>query len=140
MNRPPGYNPMTWDCNKKGCFNIKRRPKLELFAGCFPRRTNFGDVDGLIELNGAFALLEWKGDNAAIRAGQAMSMRAFTLLDHRNVVFIVNGDAETMDVTQYALCHHGKINDFAQANLDDVCMRMHGWAEWACATPGRRAA
>ena len=30
-----GYNPLRWDCEKSGCFNIKCRPKLEQFAGVF---------------------------------------------------------------------------------------------------------
>ena len=35
-----GYNPMRWDCERDGCFNVLRRPKIEVFADCFPRRIN----------------------------------------------------------------------------------------------------
>ena len=49
-----GYNPMRWDCEKSGCFNVKCRPKIEVFAECFPGRINFGDMDGRVELGGYF--------------------------------------------------------------------------------------
>jgi len=52
-----GYNPLRWDCQKRGCFNLKRRPKIEIFAECFPGRINFGDVDGIVEINGNALLL-----------------------------------------------------------------------------------
>ena len=55
-----GYNPLRWDCEKRGCFNIKRRPKIEVFHKCFPGNINFGDVDGIVEINGRGLMLEWK--------------------------------------------------------------------------------
>ena len=67
--KPLGFNPMRWDCDTDGCFNVKRRPKIEMFADCFPRRINFGDVDGLVEIGGRFCLLEWKGQGGALRRG-----------------------------------------------------------------------
>ena len=38
MIRADGYNPLRWDCERQGCFNLKRRPKIEVFADCFPGR------------------------------------------------------------------------------------------------------
>lgn len=31
-----GANPMRWDCTTQGCFNLKKRPKVEVFADCLP--------------------------------------------------------------------------------------------------------
>lgn len=52
MTAANGYNPLRWDCERRGCFNLKRRPKIEVFAECFPGRINFGDVDGIVEIGG----------------------------------------------------------------------------------------
>lgn len=124
--QPSGFNPMRWDCDKNGCFNLKRRPKIELFADCFPRRINFGDVDGLVELNGSFCLLEWKGAGGSVKRGQELTFRQFTKSPH-NVVFIVDGDAETMNISRYQLFWHGVPEKWEDGNLDVVKERIQKW-------------
>jgi len=124
-----GHNPMRWECGKDGCFNVKRRPKIEVFAECFPRRINFGDVDGLVELNGFFCLLEWKGDGGSIKTGQRISFEAFTRR-MGNVVFVVEGDAETMHVDNCAKFWDGKFYPFQPASLPDVVSRIRAWADF----------
>jgi hypothetical protein len=52
-----GYNPMRWNCEKDGCFNVKCRPKIEQFADCFPGRIAVSDIDGIVEINGRLGLL-----------------------------------------------------------------------------------
>lgn len=52
MIRAGGYNPLCGDCARHGCFSLKRRPKIELFADCFPGRISFGAVDGIVEIGG----------------------------------------------------------------------------------------
>ena len=52
-----GYNPLRWDCQKQGCFNKKKRPKIEEFAECLPGKISFGDIDGI----GALLLGKPKG-------------------------------------------------------------------------------
>lgn len=127
--QPSGFNPMRWKCERDGCFNQKRRPKIEVFADCFPRRINFGDVDGLVEINGRFCLLEWKGDGGALRTGQVMSFRSFTETIG-NLVLVVHGDAETMAVDGYAQFWGGRQLAFIQASLDDVKERIRRWVSW----------
>ncbi len=120
---------MLWNCDRDGCFNLKRRPKIEVFADCFPRRINFGDVDGLVEMNGFFCLLEWKGAGGTVRTGQRISYRQFTACPG-NIVFVVEGDAETMEVWRYNLFWSGKEHPARDAALEDVKVRMRGWVEW----------
>ena len=124
-----GENPMRWKCNSDGCFNVKRRPKIELFAECFPRRINFGDVDGLVELNGRFCMLEWKGQGGSIHTGQKLSFEAFTRISG-NVVFVVDGDAETMNVTQYRVFWRGKLEPAVAGGIDALKARIANWANW----------
>lgn len=129
MNSVAGFNPMRWSCEKDGCFNIKRRPKIEVFADCFPRRINFGDVDGLVELNGFFCLLEWKGEGGSLKRGQILTFTAFTNIIG-NIVLVVNGNAETMAVTGYATFWGGRQWPLTTASLDELKDRLRRWAEW----------
>ena len=51
---------------------------------CFPRGCTFSDIDGVIELGGAFLFLEVKRTGQGISTGQARLLRA--LADHHTVV------------------------------------------------------
>lgn len=137
--KPTGFNPMRWNCDRDGCFNAKRRPKIEMFADCFRGRINFGDVDGLVELNGRFCLLEWKGLGGTVGRGQEISFVAFTNNDLGNVVFVVHGDAETMAVTGYSCFWRGRHEPLVEADLDTLKQRIARWAQWS-AKAGRVAA
>lgn len=127
-----GYNPLRWDCEKKGCFNKKCRPKIEEFAECFPRACNFGDVDGLVELGGLFCLLEWKHTNwnGELSGGQRKTYVAFTKFVG-NVVFVVKGDAETMAVQGYQMFWCGKKKSFIECDLGGLKLRFREWGEYA---------
>ena len=93
---PPGYNPMRWDCERDGCFNKKLRPKIEVFCECFPGRGSFGDVDGLVEINSHFCLLEWKtGNTIWLPRGQELCYERFSKVPW-NVVLVAGGNAETI--------------------------------------------
>ena len=127
--QPEGFNPMRWDCQRDGCFNVKRRPKIEVFAECFPRRINFGDVDGLVELNGWFILLEWKGSGGSLPQGQVMSFERFTR-DIGDLVLVVHGDAEIMTVTGYSEFWGGRHTPIVQADLALVKSRIRRWVDW----------
>ncbi len=130
MTIPAGYNPMRWECKKDGCFNLKRRPKIELFADCFPGRINFGDVDGLVEIRGSFCLLEWKGGGNHIPTGQARSFQAFTEQRLGNVVYVVCGDAEHMTVRQFCRYWNGKRLAWQDADLEGIKDSIRGWVSY----------
>jgi hypothetical protein len=124
-----GFNPMRWNCDKDGCFNVVRRPKIEAFADCFPRAINFGDVDGLVELNGRFCLLEWKGEGGSLRNGQVKCFIAFTDTVG-NIVLVAHGDAETMHVTGYSEFWGGRHLPPVKATLTGLKQRVRRWVEW----------
>ena len=123
-----GFNPMRWDCEKNGCFNKKCRPKIEVFSSCFPGKINFGDVDGLVELKGKFCLLEWKGNGGNLSMGQKITYKNFTLIPG-NVVFVVNGNAESMVVKNYCIFWNGKQHDWISADIDVLKSRITAWAK-----------
>jgi hypothetical protein len=123
---PNGCNPMRWDCERNGCFNKLRRPKIEMFAECFPGRINFGDVDGIVEMRGKFCLLEWKGDGGALRLGQQLTYNAFTK-EEGNTVLVVHGDAETMEVNAFSYFWKGVQSTPKDATMDDVKAFVVRW-------------
>lgn len=129
--RPGGYNPLRWDCDETGCFNEKCRPKIELFAKCFSGKNNFSDVDGWCERGGAFCVLEWKGPGGKVGTGQKISFENFTKLHKKNVVVVVHGNAETMDVEGYEMFVRGKHRRYKHANFDDLCDVFQRWEKWA---------
>jgi hypothetical protein len=129
-----GYNPMRWKCENDGCFNTLKRPKIEVFSSCFPGRQNFGDVDGLIERNGYFGLLEWKGKNPSgsygmLSDGQRITYEKFSSRNG-NIVFVVRGDAETMTVDECAIFWDKSMKPFKPADLKEVQRLMTWWNEW----------
>lgn len=126
-----GFRPMFWDCEMSGCFNRLRRPKIEMFSECFPGRINFGDVDGLVEISGYFCMLEWKGEGGSIKTGQRISYEAFTAQKYGNVVFVIEGDAETMEVGRYCRFWLGQQTEWIDADLENVKKSITRWSQLA---------
>jgi hypothetical protein len=136
-----GYNPLRWDCEKRGCFNLKRRPKIELFADCFPGRMSFGDVDGIVEVNGNALLLEWKSEERDLPAGQRILYERLTRNSPVSVLIVV-GDAETMAVEASAIFFEGTRyppEGFEPADLAIIRHHMTTWSAYAASHPALNA-
>ena len=129
-----GSNPMRWDCNKGGpganCFNIKRRPKIEVFCDCFPGNISFGDVDGIVEINGRGLMLEWKTDTNKPQTGQRIMYERLTKTELITVLLVV-GNAETMEVSKMGTFFKGKQSALKNADLNAVKSRIKRWVTWA---------
>lgn len=132
MKSANGYNPLRWDCRKSGCYNAKLRPKIEVFADCFPRRIAMSDIDGTIELNGFFLFVEWKSaDPRPLPVGQRLYFERLTKLSHRITVIHVAGNAETMDVSRIQVIRKGIVGDWEETNLEGLRERMKAWSKKA---------
>ena len=123
-----GYNPLRWDCDKRGCFNKLRRPKIEMFHDCFPGRISFGDVDGIVEVKGKALMLEWKSEMMPLPTGQQIMYSRITKGKKITVICVV-GDAETMNVTHYGFYYDGKFSDWRESNLQGVKEKIKEWVE-----------
>ena len=142
MSCDNGHNPMEWNCEKQGCFNLKKRPKIEVFAECFPGRISFSDVDALCEINGNLLFLEWKEDGRSLKTGQRILCQRITNLCPA-VVFIVEGNAETMEVESYRMVYEGKFSpplqdDPIAVDLAGLKQQFTEWAEWATQNPAMK--
>lgn len=136
MSATDGFNPLRWDCARQGCFNLVKRPKIELLADCLPGRLAFSDIDGVAEVQGNLLFLEWK-EHATIAAGQRILFERLTRLAPATVL-IVEGDAEHMEVAGLRIAAHGRIATATPADLDDLRRLIRDWSEWALAHPAWR--
>lgn len=132
--KPRGFNPITWDCEKQGCFNKVCRPKIEQFAECFPGNIAFGDVDAIAEVNHRLLLLEWKSPRGALKTSQRI-MYERTTRGRLLTAFVVVGDPETMAVQQAARFDDGVCTDLGKISLDGVKEMIIGWVNWAKLQP-----
>lgn len=133
-----GYNPMHYNCERQGCFNKMRRPKIEVFADCFPGKISFGDIDAIVEICGKGLLLEWKSYADSLPMGQRIMYSRLTKGTLLSVV-CVHGDAETMAVYHIAFVFDGQWHDWHESSLDDLKKTIRSWVEWA-QMENRRAA
>lgn len=133
-NRAHGYNPMRWSCDERGCYNLKHRPKIEMFADIWPGRISMGDVDGIVEIAGNALMLEWKSNEKEIPAGQRIMYRRITN-GKRVTVLCVAGNAESMEVASYKLFYDGREIDWRKGSLEALRERMKSWCMWAQGNP-----
>lgn len=130
MSVPSGYNPMRWDCNKRGCFNVKQRPKIELFAGCFPGRISFGDVDAIVEINGHGLMFEMKSEPMNIPTGQRIMHERLTATGALTTMCVA-GNAETMEITHSGIFFKGSWDGWQQSSFEEVGVLISDWVAWA---------
>lgn len=138
MNKHPKStshpNVLRWDCEKQGCFNKKCRPKIELFAQCFPRTIQMSDIDGEVELNGRWLRLEWKfpGREMSASGGQAINYKRLTK-GKKHAVIVVYGNAEQMTVDRVDVWWDGELTkDYRKVRvLEELQEMIVRWAIWA---------
>ena len=89
----------------------------------------FSDIDGAVEVNGRFLFQEWK-EHTKVPAGQRIMFQRLTT-NGRVAVFLITGDAETMEVREFATFWRGKFSGWAASSLEEVKDRIRSWAQWA---------
>lgn len=129
-----GYNPMRWDCGQAdNCWNRIKRPRIEVFAECFPRRISFGDVDGpcartsIVEINSRALIMEWKDSPGDVPTGQDMMYRNLSRLGFF-VAAVVAGNPRSMEVTHYGLYIDGEFTGWRPTTLDFLKRLFLRWA------------
>jgi len=128
-----GYNPLQWDCSTQGCFNRRKRPKIEMFAACLPGRIAFSDIDGVVEVRGNFFLLEWKS-HGEIPFGQKLLFQNFVKFAPATIL-VVEGDAETMEVSTIRYVFADRIGEPFEANINELSKQIEDWSDWAIRHP-----
>lgn len=122
-----GFNPLRWDCSKRGCFNTLKRPKIEFLAEALPRRMAFSDVDAITEYRGHILMIEWKSFVGPIPTGQNIMFMRITAPGRMTRVVVVVGNAETMEVTNCLVYADGRASPWEECTLDGLKDRIREW-------------
>lgn len=112
---PGKPNPMRWQCETQGCFNKLKRFKIEVFAECFDNGVGMSDVDAIVEINGNFLMMEFKGGPGDVPVGQHRMFRELTRDNSKWTVLVLAADAEQTTVAAYKRYHHGAFSKTWQA-------------------------
>ena len=124
-----GYNPIRWDCLEQGCYMHKCHPRIEVFADCFPNKIAMSDIDGVVEINGNFLFMEWKGDGGKVSTGQHILLQRLTQLSDKVVAYVVYGDSQTMQVHQVTRYYKGNSRDY-DMQLEQLKEQFRNWGQW----------
>ena len=87
--------------------------------------------DGEVEINGCFCQIEWKGRGRTVATGQHIKFERYTAMRVGNVVFVVEGDAETMAVRRYRKYWAGQGREWIAGDLVALKSSIRAWAEMA---------
>lgn len=80
-------------CEQDGCYK-SRLPDWGILDGCFPRGIKPSDVDGIVEINGWFLMLEWKPLNGFLSTGQRLMFQNITANAPKGQALIIFGDKD----------------------------------------------
>ena len=130
-----GFNPMRWDCSKRGCFNIKKRLKFEVFYDLLKGSVSFSDVDGIVEINSRALILEWKDAPVDISIGQYKMFERITK-GQLITVYCVAGNPEFMSVSHLAMFVNGEWKPWEQCTLEKLRAKIAAFRRWAGVNPG----
>jgi len=124
-----GYNPIRWNCLDQGCYMHKCHPRIEIFADCFPEKIAMSDIDGVVEINGHFLFMEWKGDGGKLSTGQHILLQRLTTLSDKVVAYVVYGDSQTMQVHKVTRYYRGNSKDY-DMQLEQLMEQFRNWGKW----------
>jgi len=120
---------MRWDCSpdKDGCYRDLGQPDLTVLDECFPGRIAMTNVDGLVEINGRFLLIEWKrrGD---VPIGQRIMFERLTRHPEFTILVIL-GDPRTMVVERYDVFRCGRRRGWRDCDLSEIKRHVRTWAD-----------
>jgi hypothetical protein len=122
---------MRWDCQKgENCFNEKARLALGEFDECFPRNIGMGDIDGLVEVNRRYLMLEWKHESILeLPKGQKILFEHLCE-DGKFTIFVVFGDYQKRKIDRLDIYHKGTLTTHREGEtMEKLKWRMKGWAE-----------
>lgn len=136
---------MRWKCNEQGCYR-QLMPRLGGFDECFPGRIGMSDVDGIVEINNRFLMLEWKAPGGAVQVGQRIMFERITAASPdptKFTVVVVCGQPRTLEVESVQVFAAGKAGPVEHTDFEGLKARMKAWADRANAArvrPSKRGA
>lgn len=119
---------LRWDCGRQGCYR-NALPDWAVFNDCFPRGIRVSDVDGIVEIGGAFLMIEWKGGKGVgLPEGQRRMLRRFADADGHNTVVCLRGGIEDMQWLVFPTAGGPTPTGWCDVRLEEVHQWVHHWA------------
>lgn len=133
---PSGWNPIRWNCAEGGCFNIRKRHKIEQFVECFAGKNAPGDIDFMIERNGKFVIVKFSHemviDKTSPNEGQFIALKRLSVVLGDNVwILFICADPVTMECTEWAWLRNGVLSAAVPVTLDGVKTWFKMWDQGA---------
>jgi len=101
-----------------------------IFEGCFPPRVSPSDIDGVIERNGHFLIIETKSaDLDGIPRGQQITYEAFQRTGAVTIL-IMFGDRNAPS-RAVAMLPSGEVRQYPTTDLAEMREVMTRWYQWA---------
>ena len=119
-----------WNCNTDGCYKEKCVPDWGPLDGYLPRGCRPTDVDGIIEIDGRFLLLEFKSHGGQLQCAQRWLFERLTA-DSSNVLVVVMsaGTNELESLQKIRFVRNGKMGEWIPCNLSQFIERYRNWGE-----------
>ena len=131
-------NALRWACEERGCWVVNRHLPLERFYSLFPGKTGMTDIDGLVQVDGGFLILEAK-TGRTITTGQDIALQEFTRQrcpktgKQLNIAIYIElgGLAKDFDIRGIRYYFAGALKtDWRDAAFDDVRELIAAWVSW----------
>lgn len=116
---------LRWNCENRGCYRDSL-PDWGVFDDCFPRGIKVSDVDGIVEIGGAFLMIEWKGGRGvSLPEGQRRMLRRFA--DQDNTVVCLRGGLDDMQWLVFPTAIGPTPDGWCDVRLEEVHQWIHRW-------------
>lgn len=123
-------------CRVRGCYLDGPCPNWGVLNGCFPGRIRPSDIDGFVEIAGAFLWLEYKGAGSHLSSAQLRALRALPAQNkalgwNAHTLVVVTLRAEGGGVISVDTGHRREVTTHrvgVEGPLRQICT---SWAYWA---------
>jgi hypothetical protein len=130
VSEPRHKTNLRHDCEKHGCYRDELWDWTP-FNDCFGNSgIRISDVDGMVERNGLFLMLDGKRDGAPISAGQLRMYKQFALKGGHVIVFHGQPPVTVATVRQW-LPGDDNVVGPTQCDLAGLKRIVADWYEWA---------
>lgn len=120
-----------WNCSSDGCYLDKVCLKFHVFDDCFPNNIRMSDLDGFVEINSFFLIMEWKA-GVQLPTGQRIAYQRFTRRIKGDIVFAVQGNPQTMAVNEfYVFFKDSSPLIKIQGDLEELRVLIKVWVQCA---------
>ena len=117
-----------WDCKTQGCYKEKCVIDWKFLSGVFIRDIRPMDIDGAVEVDGAFLFFEWKNEGGVLEDAQRWFYERLTKLSSKITVFILYGNSEKMELYHAQWIKNGFLSEKKSMSINDLKRICAKWS------------